>query len=174
MPVVGPLIGLGFAFFVIFLVFLVVFGGNSTAALIASIAVTCVIMFFAVLSLRASSRKMRTGTGTWVKRYDDMRRANTDANEMAKYGWMVAGQSSAGVRGKVVITWQRLTQSSVVRQTGTPSTTTSYVPPAPIVPPPTSNLSGELAKVAQLHSDGILSDGEFTSAKARLLGGGPN
>jgi len=42
-------------------------------------------------------------------------------------------------------------------------------PPAPAEPPP-SDLTEQLAKLGELHSQGILSDAEFAAAKQRLLG----
>jgi hypothetical protein len=42
-------------------------------------------------------------------------------------------------------------------------------PPAPAEPAP-SDLTEQLAKLGELHSQGILSDAEFAAAKQRLLG----
>jgi len=36
--------------------------------------------------------------------------------------------------------------------------------------PPASGLAEELAKLAQLHALGVLTDAEFAAAKAKLLG----
>ena len=41
---------------------------------------------------------------------------------------------------------------------------------APAPPPPEDDESAQLTKLAQLHSQGILSDEEFTAAKAKILG----
>lgn len=45
-------------------------------------------------------------------------------------------------------------------------------PPAPPAPeaPAQSDLTGQLAKLGELHSQGVLSDEEFAAAKQRLLG----
>lgn len=51
-----------------------------------------------------------------------------------------------------------------------------YAPPPAAPPPPApgapaeSDLSDQLAKLGELHSQGILSDAEFAAAKQRLLG----
>ena len=41
---------------------------------------------------------------------------------------------------------------------------------APAPPPPEDDESAQLTKLAQLHSQGNLSDEEFTAAKAKILG----
>ena len=49
-------------------------------------------------------------------------------------------------------------------------------PPPPPAPPPApaapaqSDLTGQLAKLGELHNQGVLSDEEFAAAKQRLLG----
>jgi type II secretory pathway pseudopilin PulG len=42
--------------------------------------------------------------------------------------------------------------------------------PPPPVPPPTASVADELAKLAELRQQGILSEAEFESAKTRILG----
>jgi len=46
-----------------------------------------------------------------------------------------------------------------------------YAPP-PAAAPAQSDLAAQLSQLAQLHSQGILSDAEFEAAKAKLLSGG--
>ena len=46
-------------------------------------------------------------------------------------------------------------------------------PPTPLAaapPPPTDDLPSRLERLAALHSEGVLTDQEFTAAKGRLLG----
>jgi hypothetical protein len=43
-------------------------------------------------------------------------------------------------------------------------------PPAAPAPPSGDDLTTQLQKLADLHGQGLLSDGEFAAAKARLLG----
>jgi hypothetical protein len=42
--------------------------------------------------------------------------------------------------------------------------------PAPAAAAPEADLTAQLAQLGSLHSSGVLSDAEFTSAKAKLLG----
>jgi len=42
--------------------------------------------------------------------------------------------------------------------------------PAPAAAPPEADLTSQLAQLGSLHSSGVLSDAEFASAKAKLLG----
>ena len=44
-------------------------------------------------------------------------------------------------------------------------------PPPPAPAPPEDDLTAQLQRLADLHGQGVLSDEEFTSAKARLIGG---
>ena len=43
-----------------------------------------------------------------------------------------------------------------------------YAPPPP--PPPEEDPTAQLAKYAQLHEQGVLTDEEFAAAKAKILG----
>lgn len=43
-------------------------------------------------------------------------------------------------------------------------------PPAPAPAPPQDESIAKLQELAQLHSQGVLSDDEFTAAKAKILG----
>jgi hypothetical protein len=43
-----------------------------------------------------------------------------------------------------------------------------YAPPPP--PPAEPDMAGELTKLAELHSQGILTDEEFSAKKAQILG----
>jgi len=50
-----------------------------------------------------------------------------------------------------------------------------YAPPPPPPPPPApaaeeDDMTDQLAKLANLHNQGILSDAEFAAAKAKVLG----
>jgi hypothetical protein len=54
-----------------------------------------------------------------------------------------------------------------------PPPTYQQVPPAPPPPAPTEAVStdaDQLQKLADLHASGVLSDDEFTAAKAKILG----
>lgn len=44
-------------------------------------------------------------------------------------------------------------------------------PPQAAAPPPEDDLTAQLQRLADLHGQGVLSDEEFSSAKARLIGG---
>jgi hypothetical protein len=43
-------------------------------------------------------------------------------------------------------------------------------PPAAAAPPPGQDLTGQLAELAKLKEQGVLSDAEFAAAKQKLLG----
>ena len=43
-------------------------------------------------------------------------------------------------------------------------------PPAPAPAPPQDESDAKLQELAQLHTQGVLSDDEFTAAKAKILG----
>jgi hypothetical protein len=43
-------------------------------------------------------------------------------------------------------------------------------PPEPAAAPPQDEMIAKLQELAQLHSQGVLSDEEFTAAKAKILG----
>jgi hypothetical protein len=43
-------------------------------------------------------------------------------------------------------------------------------PPAPPAPAPAADLTAQLAQLGSLHTSGVLSDAEFASAKAKILG----
>jgi hypothetical protein len=45
-----------------------------------------------------------------------------------------------------------------------------YAPPPPPPPPAAADPTEELTKLAQLHSQGILTDEEFSAKKAQILG----
>jgi len=52
-----------------------------------------------------------------------------------------------------------------------------YAPPPQQAPPPAapsggSSVADQLQQIAGLHQQGVLSDDEFTAAKAKILGGG--
>ena len=52
-----------------------------------------------------------------------------------------------------------------------------YAPPPQQAPPPAapaggSSVADQLQQIATLHQQGVLSDDEFTAAKAKILGGG--
>ena len=55
--------------------------------------------------------------------------------------------------------------------TAAPSARTAPGPPGPVPPPPADGgeLADQLFRLADLHSTGLLTDDEFTAAKARLL-----
>jgi len=43
-------------------------------------------------------------------------------------------------------------------------------PPAPAAPAPAEDATSELERLASMHDSGVLSDEEFTAAKAKVLG----
>jgi membrane protease subunit (stomatin/prohibitin family) len=43
-------------------------------------------------------------------------------------------------------------------------------PPAPAAAPPADDATAQLQNLAQLHQQGVLTDEEFASAKAKILG----
>jgi hypothetical protein len=45
-----------------------------------------------------------------------------------------------------------------------------YAEPAPVAAPAEDDLSTKLTKLAELHSQGVISDEEFAAAKAKALG----
>jgi membrane protease subunit (stomatin/prohibitin family) len=45
-----------------------------------------------------------------------------------------------------------------------------YVQPAAPAPAPSTDVTAELQKLAQMHQSGLLSDAEFAAAKQKLLG----
>ena len=49
-----------------------------------------------------------------------------------------------------------------------------YAPPQQAPPPPAAgpSMADQLQQIAALHQQGVLSDDEFTAAKAKILGGG--
>jgi hypothetical protein len=72
-------------------------------------------------------------------------------------------------------TWERVSgwwrkQWAAVQQ---PATVPTARPPAAPVPPvaPPTDLASRLTALAELHANGALTDEEFASAKARVLGG---
>ena len=50
-----------------------------------------------------------------------------------------------------------------------PAPEPAYAPPPPAAPAEDDSMA-ELQKLAQLHSQGVLTDEEFTAAKAKILG----
>jgi membrane protease subunit (stomatin/prohibitin family) len=45
-----------------------------------------------------------------------------------------------------------------------------YAPPPPAAAPPADDATAQLQNLAQLHQQGVLTDEEFASAKAKILG----
>ena len=63
------------------------------------------------------------------------------------------------------------------QQQGPPPDQQQYAPPPQQAPPPAapaggSSVADQLQQIATLHQQGVLSDDEFTAAKAKILGGG--
>ena len=63
------------------------------------------------------------------------------------------------------------------QQQGPPPDLQQYAPPPQQAPPPAapaggSSVADQLQQIATLHQQGVLSDDEFTAAKAKILGGG--
>jgi putative oligomerization/nucleic acid binding protein len=67
--------------------------------------------------------------------------------------------------------------SQLEQQQGPPPDQQQYAPPPQQAPPPAapaggSSVADQLQQIATLHQQGVLSDDEFTAAKAKILGGG--
>jgi hypothetical protein len=62
------------------------------------------------------------------------------------------------------------------QQQGPPPDQQQYAPPQQAPPPAApaggSSVADQLQQIATLHQQGVLSDDEFTAAKAKILGGG--
>jgi phytoene dehydrogenase-like protein len=63
------------------------------------------------------------------------------------------------------------------QQQGPPPDQQQYAPPPQQAPPSAapaggSSVADQLQQIATLHQQGVLSDDEFTAAKAKILGGG--
>jgi hypothetical protein len=66
--------------------------------------------------------------------------------------------------------WAQDDQSAYAYEQPPPQYQYQGAPPPPVAPG--GDLTGQLAQLGQLHSSGVLSDAEFASAKAKLLGTG--
>ena len=67
--------------------------------------------------------------------------------------------------------------SQLEQQQGPPPDQQQYAPPPQQAPPSAapaggSSVADQLQQIATLHQQGVLSDDEFTAAKAKILGGG--
>jgi hypothetical protein len=63
---------------------------------------------------------------------------------------------------------QRL--SDLEQQQAYPPPPTQHAPPPPAAPAPSSAMLDQLNQLATLHQQGVLTDDEFTAAKAKLFG----
>jgi putative oligomerization/nucleic acid binding protein len=76
---------------------------------------------------------------------------------------VVAGAAAAGVA-------YHAGKSRGAAQAEEPYEPQQYVPPSPApAPPPAADPVAELQRLGELHSQGILTDDEFTAAKAKVL-----
>jgi hypothetical protein len=88
---------------------------------------------------------------------------------------VVAGTATAvsnRVSRRQAARWE---QQGTMPQTAYAAPPPQYAEPPPPPPPPApgaqeEDMTDQLAKLANLHSQGILSDAEFAAAKAKLLG----
>ena len=123
---------------------LVLFDGNAAVALGTFFPLGVASILIAGLAVRRDTRRMKTGAGTWVKTYDDVGRANADAEEMRRYGWVVVDQVTTNAPGKVAVAWQRGRASALDPpvQSRPPTQTASQEAPAPS-PSVSTNASAE-------------------------------
>ena len=86
---------------------------------------------------------------------------------MATRTAVVAGTATA-VSGRVA----RRQASRYDQQAPAPAPEPAYAPPPPpaAAAPAEDDSMAELQKLAQLHTQGVLTDEEFTAAKAKILG----
>jgi len=65
--------------------------------------------------------------------------------------------------------WEEQENAQAYEQQQQAAAQQQYAQPAPAAAPPQDELTAKLEQLAQLHSQGILTDEEFASAKAKAL-----
>jgi outer membrane murein-binding lipoprotein Lpp len=67
---------------------------------------------------------------------------------------------------------QQQPQDQYQQQQYAPQQQQQYAPPPQAAPAAGPSVADQLQQIAALHQQGVLSDDEFTAAKAKILGGG--